>query len=317
MRTRSFAAALSLAAAAALVLAGCASGGTQPDSSASASPAAAGDLCAAAAPSGAASDAVTVEGAAGAAPTVTFATPLEVTGFERTVETEGSGTKIASGDYVSVALAAFDPATGQQLGAVGYDDGAATPQLVTADSVLGEMLGCAGVGSRIVGTLPANGSTATAAVYVFDVLDVVPADQWCTPVPFDGNAPAVTFGDNGAPTITIPATDPPAGVAIEVLTPGDGATVASGDNVEVNYTGVKWSDGSTFDSSWERGQTATFPTTGVVTGFQRALEGQQVGSTVLVSMPPECGYGPTPSAQQPLGGETLVFVVNIVAIATE
>ena len=64
-----------------------------------------------------------------------------------------------------------------------------------------------------------------------------------------------------------------------------------GDTVLVHYTGVKWSDGTVFDSSWERGAPASFATTGVVEGFKQALEGQTVGSQVLVVIPPEFGYG--------------------------
>ena len=59
----------------------------------------------------------------------------------------------------------------------------------------------------------------------------------------------------------------------------------------MHYTGVKWSDGTVFDSSWEAGAPATFATTGVVEGFKQALEGQTVGSQVLVVIPPAFGYG--------------------------
>ena len=80
----------------------------------------------------------------------------------------------------------------------------------------------------------------------------------------------------------------------------------------VDYTGVKWSDGTVFDSSWEKGQPATFSTDGVVLGFKRALEGQTVGSQLLVSMPPMCAYGDASSGHA-LGGETLVFAIEIIS----
>ena len=86
----------------------------------------------------------------------------------------------------------------------------------------------------------------------------------------------------------------------------------SGDTVFVQYTGVKWSDGSVFDSSWDRGQPSAFQTTGVVAGFQQALEGQTVGSQVLVVIPPEFGYGAQDGHD--LQNETLVFVVDILGV---
>ena len=79
----------------------------------------------------------------------------------------------------------------------------------------------------------------------------------------------------------------------------------------MQYTGVKWSDGSVFDSSWENGAPASFQTTGVVDGFRQALEGQTVGSQVLVVIPPALGYGEGEINDDDLVGETLVFVVDI------
>ena len=89
-------------------------------------------------------------------------------------------------------------------------------------------------------------------------------------------------------------------------------SIQPGDTAFVQYTGVKWSDGSVFDSSWDRGQPAAFPTNGVVAGFQQALEGQQVGSQVLVVIPPAAGYGAQEGSE--LQNETLVFVVDILGV---
>ena len=83
-----------------------------------------------------------------------------------------------------------------------------------------------------------------------------------------------------------------------------------GDTVLVHYTGVKWSDGTVFDSSWERGAPASFATTGVVEGFQQALEGQTVGSQVLVVDPAGVRLRRA-GRDHELQDETLVFVVDI------
>jgi peptidylprolyl isomerase len=301
---------LSALAVSALALAGC-SAASAPDATSSPSASAAGDLCADVASSGAASDAVSVSGEVGQQPTATFTAPLDISDVERTVVAEGTGTPIAAGDYVTYALSAFDAATGQLQGSVGYDGTPVQPQPIAAESVLGKVLGCATPGTRVVATLPASSNSA-AQVFVVDLISSTPEAQWCQAEPFAGDKPTVTFTDD-KPTITIPATAPEDGVRVEVLKEGDGDTVGAGDTVEVNYAGVKWSDGSTFDSSYDRGQTARFSTDGVVVGFKRALEGQKAGSQVLVSMSPSCGYGEAGSSQQQLAGETLVFVIDIVS----
>ena len=80
---------------------------------------------------------------------------------------------------------------------------------------------------------------------------------------------------------------------IQPLIVGDGPAVESGQTVTVQYVGVKWSDGSVFDSSWERGQPVDFPvgTGGVIAGFEEGLIGQTVGSRVMLIIPPDKGYG--------------------------
>lgn len=308
MRLRPIAA-LSVAALSALVLVGCAS---SPDGGESADPnASAGDLCAAAAPAGALSDSVTVEGEFGEAATVTFETPMEITAAERTVAVPGDGDQLADGDLVQYALTVFNAETGAEEASEGYET-PAMPVALTVGSGADQFFGCAPIGSRIVMALPASQS-GSAAVWVLDVLGTTPAAAWGDDVkPVEG-MPTVVLAENGAPEITIPEGDAPTEVELSTLKRGDGPVVESGDTVLVQYTGVRWSDGETFDSSWDRGAPASFPTTGVVAGFQQALEGQTVGSQVLVVIPPAFGYGTEGNEEHELFDQTLVFVVDILA----
>lgn len=301
-------AALSAVAFSAVLLAGCAS--STPEATTSPSAPAVADLCAAAAPSGAASDAVTVDGEVGEESTATFETPLEITELQTTVVEEGSGDPAEAGELVTYALTAFSADTGEQLGSIGYGEDPVLPAQISPDNPIGQVLGCATPGTRVVATFPPSDPNA-GEVYVFDFLEVVPGAAWGEPQePVDG-MPTVTLADDGAPTIELPGGDAPTEVELEVLKKGDGATVEPGDTVLVQYTGVKWSDGSVFDSSWESGAPASFQTTGVVDGFRQALEGQTVGSQVVVVIPPEFGYGEGEINDADLVGETLVFVVDI------
>ncbi|WP_203135796.1 FKBP-type peptidyl-prolyl cis-trans isomerase [Microbacterium sp. JZ31] len=308
MRLRS-AAFLSALALSAVALAGC-SGEPAPAETPTAS-AEATDVCAAALASGASSEAVTVEGEPGEKPTIALDGALEITTPERTVVDEGDGEPIALGQIIEYGLTVFDASTGEELQSVGYDT-PVLPEALAMDSGTAQLFGCAPVGSRIVATVPGQGEQQPATVYVIDLLgNDTPTAAWGEPQePVEGQ-PTVELADDGEPTITLPDTEPPAETEVTTLKAGDGAEVASGDSVLVQYTGVKWSDGSVFDSSWERGAAAAMSTTGVVAGFQKALEGQKVGSQVLVTMPPADGYGA--SAEHELAEETLTFVVDILA----
>nr|WP_208387896.1 FKBP-type peptidyl-prolyl cis-trans isomerase [Microbacterium halimionae] len=307
VRIRSLAA-LSITAIAALSLAGC-TGSSEPDASPSAE---VSDLCSAAVASGDASNAVSVSGDFGSMPEdVTFETPLDIADLESTIVTEGTGEAVSAGDFVSYGIAVYNSETGELVDSVGYEEGSFLPQQVSPQAAFGQIFGCAPIGTRAVATFPATDSSA-AGVYVIDALEIVPTAAWGEEqTPADG-FPTVVLDDDGAPTITIPDTDAPTDVELDTLKLGDGPVVESGDTVLVQYTGVQWSDGTVFDSSWESGTPTSFVTTQVVPGFQQALEGQTVGSQVLVVIPPEFGYGEASEDNtNALAGETLVFVVDI------
>lgn len=100
---------------------------------------------------------------------------------------------------------------------------------------------------------------------------------------------------------------------VHTLKAGDGPVVAPTATVSVCYTGVDGRDGHVFDSSYERGEPADFPLDGVVPGFQKAITGQKVGSTVAVAMTSADGY---PKGQPRAGiepGDSLVFAIKILS----
>lgn len=102
---------------------------------------------------------------------------------------------------------------------------------------------------------------------------------------------------------------------VHTLRAGDGPVVADTATVSVCYMGVNGRDGTVFDSSYQRGEPAEFPLDGVVPGFQKAIAGQHVGSTVAVAMDAADGY---PDGQPSAGiqkGDTLVFAIKILGIS--
>lgn len=309
---------LSTVAAATLLLAGC-SGNSAPESTAD--PTSSPDAsCLADIASGASSDAITVEGT-GATAKITVPTGTEFTSPERTVITEGDGDEVKPGDLVSLRYQLIDGATNEVLSTSERGPDGVLPALLASQQpqqpqdltqlpVVTIAAECLPLGSSAVLTLPSSQEGQNPSVLYVETVEKLPTTASGEDVdPVDG-MPTVTLDDDGAPTITIPEGDAPAETKVEDLKKGDGPVVQSGDLVTVQYRGVKWSDGSEFDSSWGRGAVpAQFPTTGVVTGFKMALEGQTVGSQVLVVMPPKDGYGASEGNE--LQNESLVFVVDI------
>lgn len=118
------------------------------------------------------------------------------------------------------------------------------------------------------------------------------------------------------PDVSIPAGEPPAGLLIEDITVGDGKTAQSGNIVEVHYVGVAWSTNRQFDASWDRGETFDFRLGAgqVIQGWDEGVAGMQVGGRRRLTIPPHMGYGNRGAGGVIKGGETLVFVVDLLNV---
>ncbi len=310
MRTRKLVA-LSAAVLSALLLAGCASAAPEADPTPTATEPPAADLCASAAPSGSISEAIVVTGDPGSQATVEFESPLEITSAERTVVVEGEGDPIESGDLVEYGATIFDATTGELIEAGGYDS-VILPVPVTVGSGADQFFGCATEGSRIVMTLPATEQTAPA-VWVLDVLGTAPLAAWGEPQEPVAGMPTVELAEDGQPTVTLPEGDMPTEFAKATLKKGDGPVVAAGDGVIVQYHGVSWDTGEVFDESWGKSPFSFTVGTGVVQGFSDAVAGETVGSQVIAVLPPSVAYGEGEITDADLKGQTLVFVIDILA----
>ena len=102
------------------------------------------------------------------------------------------------------------------------------------------------------------------------------------------------------------------GLQYEILTTGKGPKAKSTDTVVVRYHGTLI-DGTVFDSSVERGDTAEFAVTGVIQGWVEALQLMAVGDKWKLYIPAGLGYGPRAAGKIP-ANSTLVFEVELVSI---
>ena len=200
----------------------------------------------------------------------------------------------------------------------------------------------------LVATLAACGSDSdSAASSTSPTSATTPADPFSvteTQTPTETPAPAAAStcptaapANGGTPEWTLPGTtgsvavtgstdaaapnikvDTPFSVTetqVHTLQAGDGPVVSPTATVSVCYMGVNGRDGSVFDSSYERGAPEEFPLTGVVAGFQKAIAGQKVGSTVAVAMTSADGYADGQPSAGILPGDTLVFAIKILDAA--
>lgn len=107
----------------------------------------------------------------------------------------------------------------------------------------------------------------------------------------------------------------PQGFFYEVLETGNGNVPTMQDQVTVNYEGTLL-NGEVFDSSYNRGQPATFPMGGVIPGFSGGLSKISEGGRVRIYIPSELGYGDNPPPQSPIPpGAMLIFDAELEGVA--
>lgn len=105
------------------------------------------------------------------------------------------------------------------------------------------------------------------------------------------------------------------GLQYEVLEEGDGTSPDATDTVTVHYTGTLI-DGTTFDSSRERGEPVSFPLQNVIAGWTEGLQLMKEGGRIKLYLPPELAYGP--GGQGSIGpNEALIFDVELISVDEE
>jgi len=105
----------------------------------------------------------------------------------------------------------------------------------------------------------------------------------------------------------------PSGLEYKVITDGTGKTPKATDTVTVNYRGTLI-NGAEFDSSYKRGQPATFQVKAVIPGWTEALQLMKEGSKWQLFIPPELAYGERPAGPQIPPNSALIFEVELLAV---
>lgn len=103
------------------------------------------------------------------------------------------------------------------------------------------------------------------------------------------------------------------GLQYEVMTEAEGAKPTEDDTVSVHYVGTLM-DGTTFDSSVDRGEPASFPLKGVIPGWTEGLQLMPLGSKFRFVIPSDLAYGERGAGQAIGPGATLVFEVELLEI---
>ena len=121
------------------------------------------------------------------------------------------------------------------------------------------------------------------------------------------------------PVVSVAAGPPPKTQQSKDLIVGTGPEVTAGANVTVNYVGVSWSTKEEFDASWGR---APFTVTNVgeanvIPGWNEGLIGMKQGGRRQLIIPPDKAYGASGSGTKIGPNETLVFVVDALAVESK
>ncbi len=118
------------------------------------------------------------------------------------------------------------------------------------------------------------------------------------------------------PELDYPGDAVPTELVIEDLIDGDGAAVEPGQTVTTHYVGWAFSTGEEFDASWNRGEPLSFRAGigQVIRGWDQGLLGMRVGGRRKLTIPSHLAYGERGAGGVIKPGESLIFVVDLVAV---
>ncbi|MCU1478918.1 MAG: peptidylprolyl isomerase [Subtercola sp.] len=262
-------------------------------------------------------------GTFGTLPTMTVGTPLDTDTTQATTLIKGSGPALTAGGVVSLDFVLTDAQTGTVISQTNFDGKSYLISPVSSTGLPGleKALSCATEGSRIaIAISPADGLGANdqagiaatdSLAMIVDVRSAIPARANGSIQPAQAGFPSVALGPDGRPGITIPSGTVPTDAKTAVLKKGNGATIADGDGVWVQYTAVSWTKKSVTDSTWANGAPVQVVASADASSAGASpqvpdLIGQTVGSQ-YISIVPSTTTGSSSS-------DPTVYVVDVLGV---
>ena len=260
------------------------------------------------------------------APGLEFAKPLEVKEPTVKVLKEGGGERVKANQIAEISIVALSGKDGSTLEDTFPKDPEElelTDELKTESPVIYNAFVGAKIGTHLALAVPGAAAAEGAEAQPTQLLVVKVLSAKDAPKVLDrpegetvsppAGLPTVKDNDKGIPEISVEGAAAPTALVSQDLIKGNGPEVKESDTLTVNYVGATLTDGKVFDSSFDRGEKATFPLTGVIQGWTQGLTGKTVGSRVLLVIPKALAYpDATAASGQPEGD--LVFVVDILGV---
>ena len=275
---------------------------------------------------GAQVESISVTGALGEQPVVSFPSPLSAASIQSRVVIAGEGPVFTGRNLIEFEFAGYNGGSGQLIQQTSFDGTQAQTGAFGPGEVPNfcEALAGAKEGSRIVAIIPPDQAhsgegvpalgvgAADAFIFVIDLKRVFLEKATGDSVAPEAGLPTVVTTADGVPGITIPKSPAPTELRVAQLIRGSGDLVEEGQLVTLHYSGFLWDSSEKFDSSWDSGQATQFQMQegALIEGFLSAVIGQPVGSQVIAVIPPALGYGDAGAGSIPPGA-TLVFVIDI------
>lgn len=250
-----------------------------------------------------------VTGQIGSAPVLQLTDALPLADPQYTTLIRGDGASVSERGTALLSVSTFSGVDGAAVGEL------AQPYLldletVSADSGLADALEGATEGSRIVSTYAVEDERGERMeLTVTDVLSTIHSGD-AVEIDFGAeNLPVIAEGPDGEPTAEVPeGITEPESLRVVTLARADGSQVLPGDTIYAQYSVWTWHQGDVYDSTWDKGGVpVSAQVDELFPGLRDGLLDQNVGSRVLVLVPPEVG----------IGTDSLIAVVDILAVGRE
>ena len=269
---------------------------------------------------------VTVGKGSGLVPAISVAKAVSGGEVTSRIITPGKGLKFTGNQSVAMEYAVANAANGKIFESTKFDGSDSITRFMKAGGSIDfcRMMSGLQEGGTVVAYLPpklaheskgiaeAGVGASDGLLFLLRLTKVFLSKAVGTVKPQQTGFPSVVRAVNGQPGVTFLKTAAPKTQKTATLIQGKGAKLKLGQNIMVHYSGFTWSTKSQFDSSWTRGEPASFKLEkgSLIAGFVDALVGKTIGSQIITIIPPDKGYGAQEQSSIP-ANSTLIFVIDI------